>query len=976
MGEPARKIREDIEPEIRPNLRVIDGGGESTPSRANLKALESSPEKTDDKSSIKDREESGSNVVQGPWGNKVTGKQVSPTKGKFNLAGLKKKGPLTTIILTLVGGGIGIGGLLSPSLLLVNLKEVITDKFNTQLTSMDIRTNKILSKKTTVGVCGSILTIGCKYSTMSKRQVANFEKAGITVLADDGTSLLGRTKPTGFEFDGNRIDAADFSKELAENAKFRSAIKKAYNPKFAGFTDAVWTKVSNFLKISKSPPDLDGDDFDSRSENLAEDLEDANKLEKQPIPDGDDIDPNTGETFADGTDEALETAQDQIETLNEIVEDAGGDGSLATKALNGAEELGNAVKVTGFADDACTIYRTFRSLGYAAKAVRVMQLAGYAILFLQVADQIKAGDADPDDVSFYGNVLTKTTLNDDGKEVSATDSLGYQYAAYGNIVDNQTDAMKYMAAAGLTGGFINFFASNPKVLSGTCDFLGNPFVGLVSLAGGVALTVVSMGGWAGVKAAAVSAKAAGMASAKAAMGAMMRSPGFWASAGIGLAELFLPQLLKDIVAGKVIDKYTAGADAGNAIISGASGIMGTTAKYGGNSPLTPEQAVAYYKLSDTVLANYAEEDRLAYSPLDISNKNTFLGNIAFQLAPSIINISSVFSAIKSVASVVFGSLSGLSPITHAESSDDYSTCQDISYRDLNLATDPFCNVIYGIPVESLDADPIEISSALVASGDIYESDDSSTGVSAGDIVPDSKYSNFIKSCIERVEPLGEGSNTGSECLFNEENKNYYIYYIDKRVQDGMDAEETATTSSTPGGSTDPGDASQPDNTVASNKGWTLKTDTDYSSVACADGTTDIGVFTTGKYNITVRVCKMPDDLTKVASLISKRTLNMINAAKEAGITLKAVGLRSSFRSAEDQMYFREQNCPDPLNSPSSACTPHTALPGASMHERGLAIDFENSSKGGAVWNWLEKNGASYGFFNYPPENWHWSMSGN
>jgi len=38
-------------------------------------------------------------------------------------------------------------------------------------------------------------------------------------------------------------------------------------------------------------------------------------------------------------------------------------------------------------------------------------------------------------------------------------------------------------------------------------------------------------------------------------------------------------------------------------------------------------------------------------------------------------------------------------------------------------------------------------------------------------------------------------------------------YIDKRIQDGMDAEETVS-SSTPGGSTDPGDASQPDNTVA------------------------------------------------------------------------------------------------------------------------------------------------------------------
>jgi len=92
MGEPARKIREDIEPEIRPNLYGIDGGGQSTPDRANLKALESNPEKLDDKSSIKDSEETGSNVVQGPWSNKVTSKPSGgPTKGKFSLADLKKR---------------------------------------------------------------------------------------------------------------------------------------------------------------------------------------------------------------------------------------------------------------------------------------------------------------------------------------------------------------------------------------------------------------------------------------------------------------------------------------------------------------------------------------------------------------------------------------------------------------------------------------------------------------------------------------------------------------------------------------------------------------------------------------------------------------------------------------------------------------------------------------------------------------------
>ena len=232
MTEPARKFN-DIEPDIKPNFGVINGGGNTTPDRATLRSIEkqeSNPEQINNDDDISKKESEGSNVIQGPWKNNVN--SVNNPK----ISSKKKKGPLVAILITLIGGGIGVGGLLSPSLLIVNLKEVLVNKFDTQLASMDLRTTKILSSKmgTTKSVCGSVISVACKYSTLSEKQMANFEKAGIKVNYDK-TGITGRPKPTSFEFEGKTIKASEFSSELASSTEFRSAIKKAYNPKFAGF---------------------------------------------------------------------------------------------------------------------------------------------------------------------------------------------------------------------------------------------------------------------------------------------------------------------------------------------------------------------------------------------------------------------------------------------------------------------------------------------------------------------------------------------------------------------------------------------------------------------------------------------------------------------------------------------------------------------------------------------------------------------
>lgn len=82
---------------------------------------------------------------------------------------------------------------------------------------------------------------------------------------------------------------------------------------------------------------------------------------------------------------------------------------------------------------------------------------------------------------------------------------------------------------------------------------------------------------------------------------------------------------------------------------------------------------------------------------------------------------------------------------------------------------------------------------------------------------------------------------------------------------------------------------------------------------------------------------------------------------------------SGFRSGDEQMALRRQNCPDPVHSDSTECHPWTAKPGTSDHERGLAADlaFEDD----ATEAWAHANAGRFGLqFDVPTEAWHVSLA--
>ncbi len=129
----------------------------------------------------------------------------------------------------------------------------------------------------------------------------------------------------------------------------------------------------------------------------------------------------------------------------------------------------------------------------------------------------------------------------------------------------------------------------------------------------------------------------------------------------------------------------------------------------------------------------------------------------------------------------------------------------------------------------------------------------------------------------------------------------------------------------------------------------------------------------------------PDEITTVQGLyvhknIASKVDQLLSAARSDGIDLSGWGYRSNLKQIE----LRQKHCGTSeyavWEMAASSCSPPTARPGQSMHERGLAIDF--TYNGGSITSrsnpgfvWLNNNAHRWGFVNLPSEPWHWSTTG-
>lgn len=702
---------------------------------------------------------------------------------------LKKKGPIGGIVALVLGGSIVGTMLFSPGLMLVQMKEMLLDRFNYQEAVMGPRSKLMLDKKITstftTGVCTNVVSVKCKFSTISNRQAARLKAAGVDI--ENGAQKFGgRVKPTTIIFNGESISAKDFKARYNADVELRNAMRKAYNPRFAGFADKVWAKVATKIGVTKQRALPDGD-AKEKSESIKEKTKEGTKLSLD--------DPNvTCEgsqcTNADGgtmtTEEARAAAQASKEATEEAVEEAAQAAANTAKAALGgaAKSVAAAVAVTGVVDVGCQAYSSVRALGFAAKTVRSLQLARYAMVWLNTADQIKDGTAKPEDVSYLGEIATTVEMDEDGNPRKPfMDSFGMQYTQYGTVGKADNYVNQFMAGGGLTGDLIGITSYIGSLVGGapreTCKTLSNGWVQAGSIAAGVALLLIP----------GVNVAWSGKATANLVIAGVL-----------SVALALLPELMKDILAGNVVDGIV-GEDAGNAVASGYGTMAGDLAQEGGGAPMSIEQGVEFVRLQDEVVAQYHEDEASTLSPLDPTSSHTFVGSIVAKLLPYSSNVKSGLftSAASSLASTVGSSLGSVIPTSSAAANATTEAaltyCKDDDYANyLEIATDPFCNPIYGIPAEYINKDPIVVVDELLATSQIDQE---------GVVIPGSEYEEYISHCIERSSPLGDtgqslNGDPGLKCKIDSDMKaNYYLYRIDSRIDDGMDGyEEGSGTAST------------------------------------------------------------------------------------------------------------------------------------------------------------------------------------
>lgn len=741
---------------------------------------EGSPTENIDKA--KSQEESGAG-----WVNNYTSSADSDPGNtgrpshKMKINFLKKKGPIGFIAAILFGGGASFTVLFSPGIALVQMKEALLDSLNDQAAAMDLFSDHMFRAKLKgmqSGVCGKAMSIRCKFNTMSKRQVTAFKNAGIQIEPNEPDKTFGRTKPTKFTFpDGTVVTTPqELNRYLRSSVEGRSAMKRAFNPTFAGVYDKISSAFFKRYKTDKSKK-VEGDTKEARDEAITSatagqsagvgadgKLKDDKGNEYVVDEDGKHVyakEPEGGLPEGARVDEGKfnEISEKNKNNLAGIQEKASG-ASVGKKAVSNALTNGlKGVSVLGAADTGCTVWNTARAVAAAAKATRLMQLIQFVMVFLVTGDRIKAGTATQEEVSHLGDKIMAT---DNRKEIvdensvwtgsegneeakphanpdygkNAFDSAGMKTAQYNEAPNLTSRSQQYTIGGGLVGSFtgvldkIAGLAGGRDNIRSFCSVVQSWWARTAGLIAGLISAVGSFG-----------------ASTVVSIGA---------SVAIGFAMPFLEAALADIMAGTVVSGATEGVDLGDAVFAGAGGLLGGLAMGHGMRPANKDQLKGYLKVAAEVKRENVEV--LTYeardTPFDINNQYSFLGSAVRKINPALVGASSgVTGAITNIPSILSAGFSSIIP--HASAAQSYNEerftkCEgDEGYRELGINADVFCNPRY-VP-GGLNIEPDEAARWMIAEEHVEEDEN---GTPKSD-----EFKDWIKFCTEREDGWGETGNS-------------------------------------------------------------------------------------------------------------------------------------------------------------------------------------------------------------------------
>lgn len=712
--------------------------------------------------------------------------------------GAKKHGPIVGIIITLLGGSIGIAGLASPSFLLMQIKETLLGFTDNATPALSIRTKLSLQLKANSIANGfqysdadGKCNIRCKFGTMDSKLINSFEYENWTV-EKRATRVPGRFVVTSITPPGEGatpITSGAQFKEFMRSSTNLALLNRVIDFRAAYYLNAGYKKVTRMFGLDKTAK-VTGNTEDEVKDSIRE----AQGLD----PEGEGVDPN-------GTD-------DEQEADRKV-------GSKQSTGLKAKFKVG-AGKAFNIQAAVCGLYDVGRGISLGTKLAKVAVFASTAWMVLNITDMIMAGDnPSPEAVEEVAGRITDYQTNEsnaDGTEnayfeKSFTDSKSYNMAAYldnpGELsAQEQKFAMTSASVGGFIGSVLAWVGQNNSAqyvaLRGMCSVGGITAgtVGSCAVSGGVSSVIPVVGTAAGI-----------------ALCAVVQT-GLGAVIGFGAGSL-MSNLFNMIIQNEMPNVASiVGGELGDASYSGISTIESSRFQIAGGSAATSASALSDYRLA--VADETRQMTEVAYieakqTPYDINNQYSFLGSLVRKLGVVELADSSFSSGVTNALSLIPRSVASLiSPVSADESNAaKYAalydgTCSDSGLAGLGIACDAFSNPAFVMSEKAMNAD---INTTLSFMENTFIDEE-------GDPIPGTQYDKFVEYCVEREIPLGESeipltgdllnpdtwdqSNydwaNGSECIKDDTTtNNFRTYTMDKLINDSLDSPYESGASTTP-----------------------------------------------------------------------------------------------------------------------------------------------------------------------------------
>ena len=740
------------------------GKGSYTSPKNIASGLKEAEEKTAASNNSRERANEGGlkELTPGPGFVNKTSPIALDSRGRLASSVTKMSGKKKTII----GGSLGVIGLLIASAMMfftsmlgIRVGEIFTDSLDDASAGISRRQAGVIRTRLGglhFGLCSSGISIRCRFSSTSNKQVKSLKRAGIEVDCGSGfgncSSKIGRNKVKAYKFEDGTVisDPAKLKAHMRDNPKIKSQMHKALNSKYYSVSNRVARSVLRRMGLSKANLFKGKDTKGIRDKiNEVTNRNGANELKGIETTATDEVDADGNKLLKDSQGNLLTEAD--VDVKNSSIKQS-------LESIRSVKGFGGAVKAIGLVghlDTACSVYKTTRAVSLMAKTIRSARLGGFAMSIINISSSIKAGEADPEQSEYLGNIFTevdtrKTVGQDDngvpltnpdyGK--SATDSAIWKLAQNGEVPnENQmsTSLSSFMVGGAGAGILDGIYKMTKQLLAGVnpreaCKVVQSTAVRLGSTAIGLGLTFVSGG---------VSAIGGAALKSAAIMGAFM--------VGMGYLESMIAEQAEDID----INSLARYSDLTGALYAGLGSIMGPIAAGNGASPITEESLsymntrVDYQKEKVAILTEEAKK-----TPFDVSNQYSFLGSTARKAAVLAANKNNLMGKLATIPKlIVETAVPKAFAVENTFDEKQLNMCQDEDYKELGIKADVMCNVRYGWTDAELEMDTNEVVDFMINNEHI--DDNAAENAEIAQVAKSDTFKKYLEYCAFREIPYGE-----------------------------------------------------------------------------------------------------------------------------------------------------------------------------------------------------------------------------